>query len=117
MGFALSHTLSRSEDETESGTSKDAADRLVRDIKRKIREHYSTGEKIRIVLAGLRGEVIDVSAGIVKQDSHTFATIPPILCCKFDHVGDYTSLVVTASGHMALGGAVLTGTPYVARLL
>ena len=39
-----------------SGTSKDAADRLVRDIKRKSRKHYSAEEKIRIVLAGLRGE-------------------------------------------------------------
>lgn len=39
-----------------SGTSKDAADKLVRGIKRKTRKHYSTEEKIRIVLAGLRGE-------------------------------------------------------------
>jgi transposase len=38
------------------GTSKDAADKLVRGIKRKTRKHYSTEEKIRIVLAGLRGE-------------------------------------------------------------
>ena len=39
-----------------SGTSKDAADKLVRGIKRKTRKHYSVEEKIRIVLAGLRGE-------------------------------------------------------------
>ena len=39
-----------------SGTSKDAADKLVRVIKRKTRKHYSAREKIRIVLAGLRGE-------------------------------------------------------------
>ena len=39
-----------------SGTSKDAADKLVRGIKRKIRKHYSAEEKIRVVLAGLRGE-------------------------------------------------------------
>ena len=38
------------------GTSKDAADKLVRGIKRKTRKHYSAEEKIRIVLAGLRGE-------------------------------------------------------------
>ena len=37
-----------------SGASKDAADRLVRGIKRKTRKHYSAEEKIRIVLAGLR---------------------------------------------------------------
>lgn len=39
-----------------SGTAKDAADKLVRGIKRKTRKHYSAEEKIRIVLAGLRGE-------------------------------------------------------------
>ena len=39
-----------------SETSKDAADRLVRGIKRKTRKHYSAEEKIRVVLAGLRGE-------------------------------------------------------------
>jgi len=39
-----------------SGTSKDAADRLVRGIRRKTRKHYSAEEKIRVVLAGLRGE-------------------------------------------------------------
>ena len=39
-----------------SGTSKDAADKLVRGIKRKTRKHYSAEEKIRIVLEGLRGE-------------------------------------------------------------
>jgi transposase len=39
-----------------SGRSKDAADKLVRGIKRKTRKHYSAEEKIKIVLAGLRGE-------------------------------------------------------------
>lgn len=39
-----------------SGTSKDAADKLVRGIKRKTRKHYSAEEKIRVVLEGLRGE-------------------------------------------------------------
>ena len=39
-----------------SGTSKDAADKLVRGIKRKTGKHYCAEEKIRIVLAGLRGE-------------------------------------------------------------
>ena len=39
-----------------SGTSKDAADKLVRGIIRKTRKHYSAEEKIRVVLAGLRGE-------------------------------------------------------------
>ena len=41
-----------------SGISKDAADKFVRGIKRKTRKHYSAEEKIRIVLAGMRGEEI-----------------------------------------------------------
>ena len=39
-----------------SGTSKDAADKLVKNIRRKTRRLHATQEKIRIVLAGLRGE-------------------------------------------------------------
>ena len=39
-----------------SGTSKDAADKVVKNIRRKTRHTYSAEEKIRIVLAGLRGE-------------------------------------------------------------
>ena len=37
-------------------TSKDAADKLVKNIRRKTRQTYSAEEKIRIILAGLRGE-------------------------------------------------------------
>jgi transposase len=33
-----------------------ASERLVRDIRRATRKHYSAEEKIRIVLDGLRGE-------------------------------------------------------------
>ena len=36
--------------------SKDAADKLVKDIRRRTSRNYSAEEKIRIVLAGLRGE-------------------------------------------------------------
>jgi len=39
-----------------SGSSKSAADKLVKSIRRKTRQTYSSEEKIRIVLAGLRGE-------------------------------------------------------------
>jgi len=39
-----------------SGSSKLAADKLVKNIRRKTRQTYSSEEKIRIVLAGLRGE-------------------------------------------------------------
>jgi transposase len=36
--------------------TRDAAERTVRDIRRKTRKRHSAEEKIRIVLAGLRGE-------------------------------------------------------------
>ena len=39
-----------------SGSSKASADKLVKNIRRKTRQTYSAEEKIRIVLAGLRGE-------------------------------------------------------------
>ncbi len=39
-----------------SENSKDAADRMVKGIRRQTRKQYSAEEKIRIVLAGLRGE-------------------------------------------------------------
>ena len=37
-------------------TSKNAADKVDKNVRRKARQTYSAGEKIRIVLAGLRGE-------------------------------------------------------------
>lgn len=39
-----------------SENSKDEADKLVRNIKRQTRRKFSAEEKIRIVLAGMRGE-------------------------------------------------------------
>ena len=39
-----------------SGPPSTAAETLVRDIRRATRKHYSAEEKIRIVVAGLRGE-------------------------------------------------------------
>ena len=39
-----------------SGSSKTAADKLVKSIRRKTRQTYSAEEKIRIILAGFRGE-------------------------------------------------------------
>jgi transposase len=39
-----------------SVNAKEAAERSVRDIRRRTRKHRSAEEKIRIVLAGLRGE-------------------------------------------------------------
>ena len=43
-----------------------AADRTVKDIRRKTRGRYSSEEKIRIVLAGLRGE--DSIAELCRQE-------------------------------------------------
>ncbi len=39
-----------------SMASKEAAEKVVRDIRRRTRRKYSSEEKIRIVLEGLRGE-------------------------------------------------------------
>jgi len=44
----------------------DAADRTVKDIRRKTRKRYAAEEKIRIVLAGLRGE--DSIAELCRQE-------------------------------------------------
>jgi transposase len=37
-------------------STKDTAEKAVRDIRRKTRKQYSAEEKIRFVLSGLRGE-------------------------------------------------------------
>jgi len=39
-----------------NGTRRSAGEKIVKDIKRATRKHYSSEEKIRIVLDGLRGE-------------------------------------------------------------
>jgi len=49
-----------------SGQSKAAADQAVKCIRRKTRKHYSAEEKIRIVLAGLRGE--ESIAALCRQE-------------------------------------------------
>jgi len=49
-----------------SGQSKAAADKVVKGIRRKTRKHYSAEEKIRIVLAGLRGE--ESIASLCRQE-------------------------------------------------
>ncbi|KZL22340.1 transposase [Pseudovibrio sp. Ad37] len=47
-------------------TASVAAERMVKDIRRKARKRYSTEDKIRIVLAGLRGE--DCIAELCRQE-------------------------------------------------
>jgi len=39
-----------------TGTRRSPGEKIVKDIKRATRKHYSSEEKIRIVLDGLRGE-------------------------------------------------------------
>ena len=39
-----------------TGSSRSPGEKIVKDIKRATRKHYSSEEKIRIVLDGLRGE-------------------------------------------------------------
>ncbi len=43
-----------------------AAERMIKDIRRKTRKRYSTQDKIHIVLAGLRGE--DSVAELCRQE-------------------------------------------------
>jgi transposase len=43
-----------------SNQPKPSAERVVQDIRRATRRHYSTEDKIRIILSGLRGEDIIV---------------------------------------------------------
>ncbi|MBG6210955.1 transposase-like protein [Labrenzia sp. EL_126] len=45
---------------------RDAADRTVKDIRRKTLKRYSSEDKIRIVLAGLRGD--DSIAELCRQE-------------------------------------------------
>jgi transposase len=49
-----------------SGQSKAAADKVVKGIRRKTRRYYSAEEKIRVVLAGLRGE--ESIASLCRQE-------------------------------------------------
>ena len=48
------------------GRKTEAADRSIKDIRRQTRKRYSAEEKIRIVLAGLRGE--DSIAELCRQE-------------------------------------------------
>ena len=47
-------------------SSRDTAERTVRDIRRKTRKQYSAEEKIRIVLSGMRGD--DSIAELCRQE-------------------------------------------------
>ena len=53
-----------------SGTRKELAEKVVRDIRRATRKQYSAEEKIRIVLSGLRGEesIAEIIRGVKFKD-------------------------------------------------
>ena len=48
------------------GRKTEAADRTVKDIRRQTRKRYSSEDKIKVVLAGLRGE--DSIAELCRQE-------------------------------------------------
>ena len=54
--FLAHRNVHRSEDETANRSLKEPAEKVVQDIRRATRKHYSAEDKIRIVLEGLRGE-------------------------------------------------------------
>jgi transposase len=56
-----------------TGTRKSPGEKIVKDIKRATRKHYSSEEKIRIVLDGLRGE--DSIAELCRREG-TQTSIP-----------------------------------------
>ena len=79
-----------------SGTSKNAADKLVKGIRRKTRKQYSAEEKIRIVVAGLRGE--ESIAALCRREDFGGANVT-----NTDFSGGITYRALSASGG-AFGG-------------
>ena len=85
-------------------TSKDAADKVVKNIRRKTRQTYSSEEKIRIVMAGLRGEetisVLCRREGIAESLYYSRYIIAWKLCThmRAGDVTDTIELALTASG-------------------
>ena len=55
-----------------TGTRKSAGEKIVKDIKRATRKHYSSEEKIRIVLDGLRGEVSIAEVCFMHDDQRVW---------------------------------------------
>ena len=61
-----------------TGTRKSPGEKIVKDIKRATRKHYSSEEKIRIVLDGLRGED-SIAEGFAPVASVACPTIVSVL--------------------------------------
>ena len=60
---------------------RDPAERVVKDIRRATRRHFTAEDKIRIVLEGLRGERSD-NASIVEQEVDGLSV--EFSCCRTD---------------------------------
>ena len=63
---------------TKSPSPKAPAERVLKDIRRATRKHYSAEDKIRIVLDGLRGAYVD---GAVAQSRNCNSTPRPVMHC------------------------------------
>ena len=59
-----------------SGTQKEPAEKVLKDIRRATRKQYSAEEKIRIVLEGLRGE--ESIAALCRREGIAAIEIPTI---------------------------------------
>jgi transposase len=59
-----------------TGTRKSPGEKIVKDIKRATRKHYSSEEKIRIVLDGLRGE--DSIAELCRREGWSCPAYVPV---------------------------------------
>ena len=70
-------------------TTKSPGEKIVKDIKRATRKQYSSEEKIRIVLDGLRGEAVEAAARCAGEN---FIPMPNRfgVCC-FQKVGHLIS--------------------------
>ena len=60
-----------------SGTRKSPGEKIVKDIKRATRKQYSSEEKIRIVLDGLRGENNETLSAIGPRTMVECRAVPP----------------------------------------
>ena len=58
-------------------TTKSPGEKIIKDIKRATRKHYSSEEKIRIVLEGLRGVDCIVANAIIANSRYSFRQRPP----------------------------------------
>jgi len=68
-----------------SGSSKAAANKLVKNIRRKTRQTYSAEEKVRIVLAGLRGEKVSLLCVAERALQKACITVGPRNSLKLEN--------------------------------